>query len=305
MRAPGARSAASTPGRTVPNLSRGSINSPDIAANLGVAELELRQYSAAATHLAYALENLLPSTSVDQKAALEASFQQALQHVGVLELSLQPQDATLTIDSRPAQPVAGRLYLDPGTRKLLASAPGHQTLQDFISIKAGETKQAEITLQPDPQAQTPPTSGEPGTLTELEPTDSSTTYPVARKKPSWVPVIIGGAVTAVAAGVYVGFRLRAEDAKDDAERLTADATEQFGQHPCSLAGANSPECADIEKASDRADSSARIGNIALIAGGVALAATATFAVINLWPSSERTNASLSIGPNGFNLKGTF
>src|SRR5690606_20313090 len=151
----------------------------------------------------------------------------------------------------------------------------------------------------------PPTSGEPGTLTELEPTDSSTTYPVARKKPSWIPVIIGGAVTAVAAGVYAGFRLRAEDAKDDAERLTADATEQFGQHPCSLAGANSPECADIEKASDRADSSARIGNIALIAGGVALAATATFAVINLWPSSERTNASLSIGPNGFNLKGTF
>src|SRR5690606_2271612 len=110
--------------------------------------------------------------------------QQALQHVGVLELSLQPQDATLTIDSRPAQPVAGRLYLDPGTRKLLASAQGHQTLQDFISIKAGETKQAEITLQPDPQAQTPPTSGEPGTLTELEPTDSSTTYPVARKKRS-------------------------------------------------------------------------------------------------------------------------
>src|SRR5690606_4848965 len=102
--------------------------------------------------------------------------------------------------------------------------------------KAGETKQAEITLQPDPQAQTPPTSGEPGTLTELEPTDSSTTYPVARKKPSWIPVIIGGAVTAVAAGVYVGFRLRAEDARDDAERLTADATEQFGQHPCSLAG---------------------------------------------------------------------
>src|SRR5690606_17629626 len=130
MRAPGARSAASTPGRTVPNLSRGSINSPDIAANLGVAELELRQYSAAATHLAYALENLLPSTSVDQKAALEASFQPALQHVAVLALSLQPQDATLTIDSRPAQPVAGRLYLDPGTRKLLASAQGHQTLQD-------------------------------------------------------------------------------------------------------------------------------------------------------------------------------
>src|SRR5690606_21994350 len=76
--------------------------SPDIAANLGVAELELRQYSAAATHLAYALENLLPSTSVDQKAALEASFQQALQHVGVLELSITPSDATLTIDSRPA-----------------------------------------------------------------------------------------------------------------------------------------------------------------------------------------------------------
>src|SRR5690606_16690256 len=280
--------------------------SPDIAANLGVAELELRQYSAAATHLAYALENLLPSTSVDQKAALEASFQQALQHVGVLELSITPSDATLTIDSRPAHPVADRLYLDPGTRKLVASAQGHQTLQDFISIKAGETKQAEITLQPDPQAQTPPTSGEPGTLTELEPTDSSTTYPVARKKPSWIPVIIGGAVTAVAAGVYVGFRLRAEDARDDAEEFRTAAEERYGLAPCLTSpGSASSDCADIEKASDRFESSTRIGNIALVAGSVALAATATFAVINLWPSSERTHNSLSVGPTGFNLQGSF
>src|SRR5690606_30625245 len=153
-------------------------------------------------------------------------------------------------------PVAGRLYLDPGTRKLLASAQGHQTLQDFISIKAGETKQAEITLQPDPQAQTPPTSGEPGTLTELEPTDSSTTYPVARKKPSWIPVTIGGAVTAVAAGVYVGFRLRAEDARDDAEEFRAAAEERYGLAPCLTSpGSASSDCADIEKASDRFESS--------------------------------------------------
>src|SRR5690606_24673492 len=243
---------------------------------------------------------------VDQHAALEASFQQALQHVGVLELSITPSDATLTIDSRPAQPVADRLYLDPGTRKLVASAQGHQTLQDFISIKAGETKQAEITLQPDPQAASPAPSGEPGTLTELEPTDSSTTYPVARKKPSWIPVIIGGAVTAVAAGVYVGFRLRAEDARDDMDRLSAEAEDQFGPSPClSPRGSSSSECADIDKANDRLETSSRVGNIALIAGGVALAATATFAVINLWPSSERHQTSLGIGPSGLHLKGTF
>src|SRR5690606_19305257 len=102
-----------------------------------------------------------------------------------------------------------------------------------------------------------------------------------------------------------GFRLRAEDARDDMDRLSAEAEDDFGQHPCSLAGANSPACDDIEKANDRLDTSSRVGNIALIVGGVAAAATATFAVINLWPSSEAPRASLSVGPTGYNLKGTF
>src|SRR5690606_35495083 len=99
----------------------------------------------------------------------------------------------------------------------------------------------------------------------------------------------------VAAGVYVGFRLRADDARDDMNRLAAEADAQFGPSPClSLRGSASPECADIDKANDRLETSGDIANIALIAGGVALAATATFAVINLWPSSEASHTSLQI-----------
>src|SRR6187402_414994 len=101
--------------------------SPDIAANLAQTESELGQHRAAAEHFAYALAHLLPSSTDEQKYALSEGLEQEKRAIGSLRVTLEPADATLTIDEQPLTlPVNGEVFVEPGEHRVLASREGYE-----------------------------------------------------------------------------------------------------------------------------------------------------------------------------------
>ncbi|MBI3207103.1 MAG: hypothetical protein HYZ29_36535, partial [Myxococcales bacterium] len=97
-----------------------------------------------------------------------------------------------------------------------------------------------------------------------------------------IGMIASGAVAVIGLGVGVGFYMKKQSAKDEAESLRSDNT--LGSSGCA-SGTGGSVCADLADANDRAESSRTISTIGFIGAGVGTAAFVTFA---LMPSKKHS-----------------
>ncbi|MBI3206614.1 MAG: hypothetical protein HYZ29_34065 [Myxococcales bacterium] len=96
-------------------------------------------------------------------------------------------------------------------------------------------------------------------------------------------MIASGAVAVIGLGVGVGFYMKKQSAKDEAEGFKADAVKEYGADGCPKTG-KTGACADLVDANDRAESAGTISTIGFIGAGVGAAG---FVAFMLMPSKKQ------------------
>ena len=250
--------------------------SPDVAANMAQAELELGQYDQAAMHFAYALAYLLPSTSREQRAALEQALVEVRAKVGQVKLRLRPSGANLTVDGALVDPVLIQtgVFVQPGGHVLGAAADGYAPAELTVAVAAGESIEVTLDLSPASSAAGAPRPP----LTDMA---DDGTDEVEKPRSGRTPTLLTGGVLAsvgYALGAY--YLVRASRKDRDAETLREAAIADVGVGGCPDA-ATSGVCGELSDTLAQRDRSQNVAVGAFIAGGVFT--VATVAATLAWP----------------------
>ncbi len=267
--------------------------SPDVAANLGQTELELGLPDQAARHFAYALANLLPSTSREQRSALEHALAEVRAEVGLIAAELQPEGAALTLDGESVDPVYLQtgLFVAPGRHVLRATADGYLSVERVAVVAAGESLAVQLRLEQEPAPGGGP-SVEP--VGEPLPRESSGASSVRRTRAA--VALTGGVLAALGYGVGVVSSVRAAQRDRDAAELRQVAVDTVGAGGC----AEQPSAAACADLSDNLDQRSRNQQVAIggyVAGGV-LTVT-TLVAVAIWPRPKaEPGGSVAVGVRG-------
>jgi hypothetical protein len=115
---------------------------------IGLAAFENRKYALAVSHLHSALVDSRRPLTARQRKEVERALAQASTFVARMTVSVEPQNAALTLDGGPLLLAAdGELLLDPGEHELVASAPGHEQRSVRIEAAGGMRRAVQIRLR--------------------------------------------------------------------------------------------------------------------------------------------------------------
>ena len=178
----------------------------DVAANLGLVELELKKYREAAEYLAFSLRNAPPSAKPAQRDSTRQALEEAKKHLCTVRLALSPPGAMLTVDGQTVAPemAAAELFVLPGKRTIAATHPDREPASTSLEAAAGTTADATLTLKEKAKIDALPL-----------PTATATAPPPTR---SALPIFVLGGAAVVALGVGVGLNVSA--ASDDGKVRT-------------------------------------------------------------------------------------
>lgn len=258
--------------------------SPDVAANMAQAEVELGLYAQAATHFSYALAYLLPSTSREQRVALEQALADARAHAGEVKLQVRPSDARVTLDGKPVDPIFIQtgLFAPPGGHVVGAQADGYGPADRRIEVAAGSSVRVSLRLQPEssPSRGAEPSSSGPERSDGLAPDHE----PRRERSRGRTPVIVTEAALA-AAGLGVGsvYLARWSRKRRDADPLLERAIDEVGEGSCPEE-ATTGACAELQDTILQRDRSQNVAIGGFVAGGVFAVATVVTALA--WPKRE-------------------
>jgi len=242
----------------------------DIAGNLGIAELELKRFVPAAKHLDESLRGFPGGGEPEQRAVVNAAFQEALPKVGRLAIRTTTTGATILVDGVAVgtDPLGRSVFVEPG--KHVVEAKGADG-GDRKEVEVAGGAESDVVLAPGqaaPGTSPAPTAPPPGGDSAEEP-----------RAPVGAWILLGaGATVAVAGGVLLGVGLgTAGGAADDGRAIAADG------------GTCEPPSAGFEARCDDALSGTSTGNALGATGGVLLgvgAAAALGGVIWILTSGE-------------------
>lgn len=252
----------------------------DVAAVLGQAELELKAYSDAAKHLDFALKNLAPRESADTLANIKTGLATAKQHVAEVRLTVNESSSRIFVDGSEAglSPLVGSLYLAPGQHLIEARLDSDRVAKQSLRASSGTTYTVDLTVPAPTTGPSVPGSG-------LGSPDPAPPQTVDRSDagPSIVPVIVGGSIALVGAGLGIGYRLAASSKEDDAQTLKRT----IGNSGC-MTGAANADCKAALDAARSVDTRRDISTAGFVVAGAALVGSAVYW---FWPRSatERTS----------------
>jgi len=214
----------------------------DIAANLGFAETQLKEWTAAAEHLDYALRTFPLSEPPASRQNIEKFRAEALAKVGRVTISTEP-GAEIHVDGMLVgrTPLDGPLFVSPGDHRIAAKKTGKVDAENRLSIRAGQEVAVALELL----------------------SAGGGTDPVVAPRPVWPAILLG---VVGGAGVVVGgtmFGLRAITASD-------------------LEGQSCPsgtECPEIDADVENHNVYGRTGISGFAIGGAALAAMVIYLAI--------------------------
>jgi tetratricopeptide (TPR) repeat protein len=264
------------------------------AGNLGAVELHLGHHREAAVHLAEAIQRLEINAPKPQFDALTSLLKAAEAEVGKLRVVVGVP-SKLTVDGEPMGDVEQErvVLVEPGRRVVVASARGYRTARAELDVGKGE--QRDVTLRLELEATPRPTPASPTPAAD-QVTQPQTDQPGAR---NLLPLVVGGAIAATAAGFGVGFLVHSGNRADDAEALRASlgakagASQGFCAEPVPadrVAG-----CADLREAVD-GESSARNTAIGFFIGAGAAAAVGAGLYLLLPPQRRPSAQRISVLP---------
>lgn len=122
---------------------------PQIAANLGNAELEVGKPREAAEHFDYFFREDKTATPAE-RAAIQDLQKKALAKIGTLRVTVDVEGAEIFIDGRSVgkSPIASPIYVDPGNYTIEAKAPGRVPASRLAALTAGANLPIDFKLAP-------------------------------------------------------------------------------------------------------------------------------------------------------------
>jgi len=264
----------------------------DVAASLGQAEFNLKEYRKAAEHFAFSIQNFPPREKVERLERTKRFLIEAQKRVGTLHITVDRPGAEVRIDDEliGTSPLPADAYVDAGTRVIDARIAEHTPTRREITVLAGDEVNVDlkfagpVLLSGIESAGTQSPTGseaEPeGKVAPVNspPSDSHKGGVEARTVALWS----GVGVTAVALGIGVGFALKASSAGRDADKLGST----LGPNDCSPPEASS--CANLKRALEDHNSATKAANVSFAIAGIA--GVATVAMFVLWPSRHTESA---------------
>ena len=255
----------------------------DIAGNLGDVELLQGKHQEAAEHLEYSLRNWPAGQEANRKRTAER-YAEAKQKIGSLTLKVS-EGAEITVNGKSVgkSPLPGPVFVSPGAATVIATI-GDKTMKKTVALDVGESREVEIVIEGEAAAVGPvaPPSENGSAGASASGSATGDVKPPTGSSFKTIGMIASGAVAVIGLGVGVGFYMKKQSAKDEAESIRND--NKLGSSDCS-SGAKASACADLADANDRAESSRTISTIGFIGAGVGTAAFVTFA---LMPSKKHT-----------------
>jgi flagellar basal body-associated protein FliL len=274
----------------------------DVAIDLGQAELMLSKYRDAAEHLSIGIQMASPEDA-DVKERASKGLARAKKKIGTLKISV-PDGSEVFINGKPigTAPIITEVFVEPGSVKVTAKHPSRGEGESQLDVVAGDQKNVEVTLKDGPSNAPlkPPYGPEaldnPAGNLPLRVNPPPSVEKNDGLQTKTIVLVVGGAVTLVAAGTATYFGLKARSAKGDADDLSKQAGTTYGASRCSnVAAVGSSLCADIRSKRDTQADAGKIANISLAVTGVA--AVTTGVLYLLWPTDgSKTTQGLTISP---------
>ncbi|HEY2406895.1 MAG TPA: PEGA domain-containing protein [Polyangiaceae bacterium] len=268
--------------------------SPDIAANLAQTEAELHMPRAAADHFAFALEHLLPSSTEEQKSALNQGLELEKKEIGTLHITLEPADAAIAIDGvATSLHPSGDLYVEPGEHRCAVTREGYQASTQTVKVSKGGSQVLWVKLNPSGGAAgaAPATSGESANAAGTTAATDATGADSAPGRRSLVPAYIGGGIAVV--GVAAGFVFLASRSSH-ADKSRSISAQIPGESGCGTGTAFATQCDQLHSENDSAHSAR---SLEFVSFGVGAAATVGTIVYLLWPKpSAGAGSALHVYP---------
>jgi hypothetical protein len=296
----------------------------DIAANLGQVAVKAGKAAEGVLYLSRSLSSFPLSEKAERRQAVERMFQIAQKDVATVTVTTQPADAQLLVDGAQQERAAdGLLFLDPGQHIVTAEAPGYEPYSQPVDATAGAQVSLDFALQKSPGTAAAPTAaagtlpGEPAPKTEPAKPESTARAPAAKQAPVepasrpepspvegtdenengserslLVPLLIGGAATAIGVTVGIVYTASARSTMDEAHNLDHD----LGDNSSCVSGqeADPKRCDRLQSLADRVDSERNLSYLGFGIAGAAAVATVTYL---LWPTQEKPSGQLEPGLN--------
>jgi hypothetical protein len=271
----------------------------DIAANLGNIEYELGMPRDAAEHLAFSVRNAAVSVTPGRLDKIKKLLDQAKVLVGavVVKVSLDGADVLVDGELVGRSPLTDELYVDPGPRVIEARLPGHETEKQTVDCTRSSMQTVSLTLRP---IVIPPDD-----VSSARPIPTSTAPPPIGGGPRrlTLPVAVGAGVAAAGIGLGLTSTLLSNARSAEATQLHEEIA---GKPENTSACSRTPLSTNCEKLHNAYTDKNSFRNLAIIGfatAGVAVLATATYALIPA-PAPATTGqvrAAFSVGPDGGGL----
>ncbi|MCC6668170.1 MAG: tetratricopeptide repeat protein [Polyangiaceae bacterium] len=257
----------------------------DIAGNLGDVELLQGKHQEAAEHLEYSLRNWPAGQEANRKRTAER-YAEAKQKIGSLTLKVS-EGAEITVNGKSVgkSPLPGPVFVSPGAATVIATI-GDKTMKKTVALDVGESREVEIVIEGEAAAVGPvaPPSENGSAGASASGSATGDVKPPTGSSFKTIGMIASGAVAVIGLGVGVGFYMKKQSAKDEAEGFKDDSIKQVGAGGCPESGATGA-CADLADANDRAKSARTISTVGFIGAGVGAAAFVAFV---LMPSKKHS-----------------
>jgi hypothetical protein len=137
----------------------GLKHSYDIAANLGIVEVNLKKWRDAAEHLKAALKTFPVNGKPEHKKLIEATLTTALGQVAALTIEVTPDKADVFVDGKSVgtAPVAEVVFVEPGVHRVEARLGGYEDGSATVQVGKGSAQAVRVALVQTPAPRVPPT----------------------------------------------------------------------------------------------------------------------------------------------------
>ena len=266
----------------------------DVAVGLGKAEWYLGNKAAGTRYMAFAVANVPPKEKTQAVEGLRTALDTMKAGVGTVQISVNKDSAEVLADSQVIgnAPIEGEVFLDPGTHVLEARLAGASAKQS-LEVAPGKSYTVALVVE---EAQATPRAAAPQDLhdnkrvelpAQSNPATDAPKNDVSESaiQPRTIVLIAGAGVTAIAAGLGIGFALKASSHNQHAKNVGAS----LGSKDCSSpTAAASAQCADLTDSLSSRDSASRVEAVSF---GVAIAAAVTTTIVVLaWPERKKPSA---------------
>jgi hypothetical protein len=264
---------------------------------MGVVSYEMRDYVQAVIALSAALVDARQPLNEAQKRECSGLLARARTFVGTYKLSLEPDDAEVTVDGSPlVRDAEGHVLVPFGEHQLSASAAGYRTSTSKLNVQGGEQGELRVVLYPEGSA---PALAAPLGRIEATSEQPPVATPPARSRAAeprgfvggglrytWVALGASAAFGATAAAVWFTGEKKVDELADDCSQRRSEGA------PCLRGQTDTSQIDRYERAT-----TALLGLSALsFATSIALASFE-------WPRERKV--ALQLGPQRLAVRGSF